>query len=294
MLRRQTPILLSFILPLLAVLLLASILRAPSAQAAVSATHTVMNTDDSGAGSLREAIDVASSDDIIDFDAALAGQTITLTSQLVITKNLSISGTVPITISGNNSTRVFYIDGANVTLDSLTVYHGLESEPPGGGLYIDSAVVTLTNSFVTSNTAPAGGGIHSINSMLFIDNSTINENQATLSETGGGGIHSLDNSLLVLSDSFVQDNYTDFYGGGILSIISGTVFLTNTVVSGNTAGEAGGGLYIYETAATLLNSSIFSNTAYYGGGIENEFSTLFIDGSHIVLVQRQMDTGLKK
>jgi hypothetical protein len=45
-----------------------------------AAVITVTNTNDSGPGSLRQAINVANQGDTIDFDPALNGQTVTLTS----------------------------------------------------------------------------------------------------------------------------------------------------------------------------------------------------------------------
>jgi hypothetical protein len=53
---------------------------------------TVTNNADSGAGSLRQAIADAASGDTINFAATLNGQTITLASELLINKNLTVSG----------------------------------------------------------------------------------------------------------------------------------------------------------------------------------------------------------
>src|SRR5678815_3238603 len=56
-------------------------------------TIIVTNTNDSGPGSLRQAIVDASDGDTIQFDPALNGQSITLTSvTLFVNKNISISG----------------------------------------------------------------------------------------------------------------------------------------------------------------------------------------------------------
>src|SRR3989442_48048 len=61
-----------------------------------AATLVVTTTGDNGAGSLRDAITAASDGDIIQFDAALNGQTISLTGgQLMIAKNITISGPGP-------------------------------------------------------------------------------------------------------------------------------------------------------------------------------------------------------
>ena len=61
--------------------------------AAHAATITVINTNDSGPGSLRQALADANDGDTINFDPALNGQTINLTSgELVIGKDITIDG----------------------------------------------------------------------------------------------------------------------------------------------------------------------------------------------------------
>src|SRR5437870_237232 len=61
-----------------------------------AATLTVTDTNDSGPGSLRQALTDVADGDTIRFDAALNGQTISLTSdELGINKNITVSGPGP-------------------------------------------------------------------------------------------------------------------------------------------------------------------------------------------------------
>ncbi|MGB3508884.1 MAG: hypothetical protein WBA93_06515, partial [Microcoleaceae cyanobacterium] len=73
----------------------------------------VTNNNESGIGSLREAIATAQPGDTIKFNPSLSNQTITLTNQLEIPigLDLTIDGTdaTNLTISGNNQTRIFHI-----------------------------------------------------------------------------------------------------------------------------------------------------------------------------------------
>ena len=66
--------------------------------------QVVSNTNNSGAGSLRRAILCAENGQIITFDPLLSGQNITITSKLIIDRNISIlnQNIMPVTISAVN------------------------------------------------------------------------------------------------------------------------------------------------------------------------------------------------
>src|SRR6266571_8497374 len=100
--------------------LLATLVSASFCLQASAATITVINTSDSGAGSLRQAISDSSSGDTINFDSSLNGQTITLTSgELLIDENLTITGPGAnlLAVNGNAADRVFeIISGIDVTI----------------------------------------------------------------------------------------------------------------------------------------------------------------------------------
>ena len=99
-----------------------------------AATLTVTNLNDSGAGSLRQAIPDANPGDMIDF--AVTG-TIFLTSGelLVQTGPVTIQGpgADQLTIDGNNSSRVFHIAaGTTATITGVTVANGNAGTDLGG------------------------------------------------------------------------------------------------------------------------------------------------------------------
>jgi hypothetical protein len=191
----------------------------------VPATFTVTNTNDAGAGSLRQAIldaNASTAADTIVFQAGLTG-TINLTttdgntdpSALDIADAVTITGpgagliTVRRDPAATSNFRVFRIDAPgvqSVTISGLTISGGLtnSSTTGGGGPTNDGAAILLLNDLLTldgvvvsGNTSGTEGGaiaIASVNSSgggsLTIRNSTISGNTANgTSGTGtfGGG-----------------------------------------------------------------------------------------------------------
>lgn len=103
---------------------------------AQAATFTVTNLDDSGAGSLRQAILSAKNttgNDVIVFQAGLSGTILLTSGELLIDSNLTINGpgATALAIDGNQSAsniknrRVIKIAaGSTVTIDRLTITNG--------------------------------------------------------------------------------------------------------------------------------------------------------------------------
>src|SRR5687768_5902217 len=98
--------------------------------ALVGPTITVTNTADAGAGSLRQAIIDAPAGATIQFDAAIAGQTIVLsTGRLMVGKLLTIEGPVQsgIMISGGLSVRAFTVTtSGDLLLRNVSIVDGFE------------------------------------------------------------------------------------------------------------------------------------------------------------------------
>src|SRR2546430_7397400 len=100
---------------------------------------TVTNTNDSGPGSLRQALADVNDGDTITF--AVTG-TIGLTSgELVVDKNITISGpgAENLAINGNAKSSVFHIgSGQTVAISGLTIINGYTTGF-GGGIHNDHA-----------------------------------------------------------------------------------------------------------------------------------------------------------
>jgi hypothetical protein len=221
-----------------------------------AATIIVDSTDDSGPGSLRQAIQDAAPGDTINFSVT---GTITLTSgELIITKNLNIHGpgATSLAISGNDASRVVRIDsGATVTISDITIRNG--SAYWGAGIRNDGALTLMNVAVSNNNSESSGGGI--------LNYGPLNLTNVTISGNTASGAHPL--------------------GGGGIAHFGGAATLKNVTISGNSAintggvgnGGSGGGISIYNPATLSLNNvTIVNNSASAsvadlgtGGGIDD-------------------------
>ncbi len=136
------------------------------------ATFTVTNTNDSGAGSLRQAIIDASNaagDDTVEFDPAtgstfILSTAITATGAGITTINGDVNGDgdIDITISGNDATHMLNVaTGASVVLKSLAFTNGSASishdQPSKAGAIVNSGTLAIEASTFANNTVNASG-----------------------------------------------------------------------------------------------------------------------------------------
>jgi predicted outer membrane repeat protein len=244
----------------------------------------VDNNNDSGTGSLRQAIINANNTtgiNRIDFNTT---GIIQLQSGLVLSDTVEMPGPGSglLTVRGSGASSVFTITpGVTVTLSGLTISNG--NSVDGGGIHSDGNL-SLSNCFVTGNTASnTAGGIFSTG-VLTITSSTISNNNAVAGGSGinntgtlvitnsivsgntgasnGGGISN--SGTLTVTNSTISDNSVGTSGGGISS--GGTLAVTNSTISGNSAGANGGGIELTAGSLTLSNSTISNNTATSGSG----------------------------
>ena len=244
-------------------------------------TITVTNTNDSGPGSLRQALAEANDGDTITF--AVTG-TIGLTSgELLVAKSITISGpgAENLAVDGNAKSRVFHIGvGMTVTISDLGIMNGRAfgffPDNEGGGIYNDHATLTLNNCMISGSVAEnEGGGIYNGatggSASLHISGSVLSSNSAPF----GAGIHNDARqegmALLQVSDSTLSGNFGQ-YGGAIFTIADfgdeeTTLTLSNCAISGNSADAVAGGVYNQDSTLTLSNCTVSGNsTQGYGGG----------------------------
>src|SRR5882757_11369902 len=116
---------------------------------------TVNNLNDSGSGSLRQALADASDGDTINF--AVSG-TISLTNgELVIDKNITISGPgsnlLTVRPLSQGSFRVFNVmPSHSITIQGLTISYAGGAQ--GGGIYLDEHVTATIADCVLTNSCP--------------------------------------------------------------------------------------------------------------------------------------------
>ncbi len=202
------------------------------------AAVTVTSTGDSGAGSLRDAIVAVPSGGSIDFAPALSGLSITLLSEIVLGKTVTVdASTLPagLTITGGAAKRLFSVTAAgNLTLRSLTLTGGNGTGAAltgtGGALY-NAGIATLDRCTLSGNSTTGNGGAIRNDGTLTLTQCTLSDNLTTDS---GGAIANTGTSPLTLTHCTVAGNTATNFGGGIF-ISSGMATVTNSIVSGNAA-----------------------------------------------------------
>jgi hypothetical protein len=239
-----------------------------------AATFTVMNLNNSGMGSLRQAIldaNAAAGTDTIEFQVGLTG-TITLMSALPqVTQDLTINGpgAAVLIVSGNHLYQVFNIaSGVTVSISGLTISNG--NDPGGGGGISNAGLLSITNSTFSGNSASSGGGIfnNGVGALVSVTNSSFSGNSAS---TGGGIFNNVGTTLTVNSTFFGNSASSGLGGGGgIFNNEGGNLTVTDSTFSGNSASLIGGGGILNSVGTLTVNNSTFSgNSASSGSGILN-------------------------
>jgi hypothetical protein len=257
---------------------------AGSAQAAI----TVANTNDSGLGSLRQALLEAPPGETVVVPAG----TYTLASPLEITKGVTLSGHAAadtIVRAGGIFNVITFSGEFDAAISGVTIRDGNVTGGTafGGGIYAQKTNLTLRDVTLTHNTVNANGAAGNAGGTSF-----------------GGAIFS--QRQLTLIDSRVTDNTAtsiggsgkgggSAFGGGIFS--QGSLTIQNSTLSGNralamggsgpvNAGQAGGsayggGLFSQQVAApagAMTGITVSGNVADASGGPGGTAGTVYGGG----------------
>jgi hypothetical protein len=243
-----------------------------------AATFTVTNLNDSGPGSLRQAILDANNQagpDVIVFESSLSG-TIQLQSVLPpISEAVQLIGPgadkVTIRRFTGGDYRIFFVQSGPTTISGLTISNGsVTGGGNGGGLYSTTMNITLAGLVFDGNAASRGGGVYVTGNNLLIQDCTFKNN---VSSSNGGGLYvylNAPNGLQRIERSTFSGNSGNGGGayagsntptamqhfsnctftgnlstvgtnsaGGVVVDAVGTVLFTNVTVAGNSTPSTG-------------------------------------------------------
>src|SRR6266480_5708407 len=259
-------------------------------------TITVTNGNDSGPGSLRQALADANDGDTINFDPSVGTVTLT-TAELAIDKSLTLSGApqmVTVVRASQTEFRIFHVmPGHSVEIDGLTISGGHITGDNGGGILNDNSTLTIAHCTVNGNAIVSassgnnfGGGIHNSGTMT-LNQVIVNNNNAVFCGCGtgvpsGGGISNTGTMIIIAGT--VQSNMGFWSAGGIYN--TGMLTITGSTIVNNQTGNPGhfgayGGGIINDGTMTIQDSTISGNTARggdiqggEGGGISGNNNTI--------------------
>jgi PKD repeat protein len=195
----------------------------------------------------------------------------------------------PTTLDAQEQGRVLYITGdISPTVEGLRITGGYV-KASGGGIYNKGANLTLINTIVTSNISNGinwpdglGGGMYIETGNVVLSEVQIISNSASYK---GGGVLVWSGSVM-LSGGQISHNTakgpTGWDGGGGMFVL-GSATLNGVQVISNTAIANGGGLYVYQSNVTVNGGQIIDNSAWGGGGV-----FIFWSGGGLTLSEGQI------
>lgn len=217
--------------------------------------HQVLNLNDSGAGSLRTAIQSVTNNATITFASGLEGM-IVLNSELVINKSLTISGpgAAVIAVSGDHTNRVFNVSTGNVRIAGLTIRDGfargtITTEDGLGGGILNRTSLVLSNCTLVANVAAGTNGANGSNA-----------NGAAGSSGYGGGLYNT-GTLAMVNCTLALNSVRGGHGG------RGADRLTaNNGYNGGAAGHGLGAAVCNDGILNATNCTFTANQGFGGNG----------------------------
>lgn len=214
----------------------------------------------------------SSGGDQIVFDISLNGSTITLTADLpVVTNDLIVTGPTgnnQITISGDDTSSLFIVQGVRLSLLNLRLVNGLGTTTNGNGgavAALAAAQVTIDNCTLSDNSATWHGGaiFAEAYSSVSLSNSTLSGNS---SDHAGAAIMVYNHASINITNSSFLDNSASSTGGAVSVWSSSNMDIENSALHNNTAAGEAGAIDIIHSVVELKNNNFAHNSARYTGG----------------------------
>lgn len=282
------------------------------------ATFTVTSTNDSGPGSLRQAImdaNAATTADTILFKLPVDSLIVLTGGEILISDSLTVKGpgAGQLAISGNNASRIFKIDDAATTLKTVSIsglaFQEGNSAAGGGALYCKENLSLMGCVFNSNGAAGSGGAVKlkdfqgklTVTATKFLNNSSGNN---------GGGLYvrARSSGAVKVSGCTFARNFANSHGGGLYGRAegSGDITIEKTVIANNFAGTSGGGVWVSNsyvgadgmpktpddgkitirtsiiTGNQVANSSSLAGGIYLGGGNVTIQSTTISNNSAVL------------
>lgn len=237
-------------------------------------TYFVTNTNDSGAGSLRQAFSSGNTEDgpaLIRFDSSLDGSTITLSSGLAVLTSGGVTVDASnlltgLTVSGGGGEySVFSVNYVSSVLNlrGLTLTGGKSA-------LFNSGIAKISECILTGNSNTTGGAIVNISATLEMTQCTLSGNYASLE----GGAISNTFGRITLTGCTLSGN-SSFFSGGAINNKGGTLEIKNSTFTDNSAINGIGGAIANTSGLTALTHCTVTNNSAdvsSGGGIANNGS----------------------
>jgi hypothetical protein len=271
-------------------------------------TTLVTTCDDSGPGTLRDAVTNAVTGDVIDL-TGLSCSTISLTTGAMSTTadDLTIQGPGPAALAvdaGQLSGIINHYGVGTLTIDGLAMTNGhiVGEDLHGGACVLSAANLAISNSTLSncySYMGHAYGGALCAVGNITLSNSTLSGNTTKghfyyyyypgygyyLINGTSHGAGAYSTGRFTITDSTITHNRAEMNnrgsaGGGIASRVSGHLISGSTF--DNNAAWLGGGIDILghfggePYGLTIVNSTISGNTSFASGGGVNAFYMAYV------------------
>lgn len=280
--------------------LCASLSMGLRSHANAASTFSVINTNDAGPGSLRQAILDANANaglDVISFNIASGPQRIVLTSQLpVISDPLTIDGTtqpgfagvplIEIQPDGNVIGDGFRITGGNSVLRGLVVNnfrgHAIVIETGGANVIEGNYIGTDASGAVVAGNLQHGIVLASNNNRV---GGLTTAARNVISGNFGNGVH-----VALGSNNLVQGNYIGVNAAGTAALPNenGIVFFnaSNNTIGGSTAahrnvvsGNRNVGISIDSSNSNVIQGNFIGTNAAGDAAVSNTFDNIRLSGT---------------